>query len=307
LPVEQASEFSSGGKFMIEMLSTPESCRLEYRPGSGRFGLPCWLALPRRIKRDQPPLVAIHGIRRGAREQAQQFAATACATGRPVVAPLFDEQTWPLYQQVVRKGRADIALLGLIQELRLEGIWQAGKFDLVGFSGGGQFSHRFAMLYPHMINSLSVVSAGWYTFPDAAPFPYGTGDSPKPGEDWGKQMEARIGEFLQLPINIAVGALDGERDKNTRKGREIDRQQGRNRIERARNWKAALLLAAKDRNLPDPAVRFRKLPNCGHSFTDCVKKGGLVSFIQPGSDRQESSAFGPHDKSGPVPSVCPPT
>lgn len=268
-----------GDNIVTKKSSTPGAFRLEFKAGSGRHGLPCWLAIPTELDAGRPPLVAVHGIRRGAKMQARQFGACAAKAGQVVIAPLFGEDQWPLYQQVVRKGRADLALLGLMNDLRLAGLWQSKRFDLSGFSGGAQFAHRFAMLYPNLIKTLSVTSAGWYTFPDAEPFPYGLGIRDGRKDDWGPQMESRLREFLQIPINIAVGALDGEWDSNTRSGVEIDHQQGANRIDRAHQWKKALLKVAQERGLPLPDVRIRELPESGHDFAECVKKGGLVNFV----------------------------
>ena len=52
--------------------------------------------------------------------------------------------------------------------------WRAdfGRVDLVGFSGGAQFAHRFAMLYPGCVRRVVVAAAGWYTYIDPSrPFP----------------------------------------------------------------------------------------------------------------------------------------
>lgn len=264
---------------MTKNSSVPGAFRLEFKAGSGRHGLPCWLAIPNELDTDRAPLVAVHGIRRGAKMQAQLFGACAAKVGQLVIAPLFDEEQWPLYQQVVRKGRADLALLRLMGELRLSGMWQTEKFELSGFSGGAQFAHRFAMLYPHLIRTLSVTSAGWYTFPDSEAFPYGLGARSGRKDDWGPQMKSRLHEFLRIPLNIAVGALDGDWDSNTRSGVEIDQQQGTNRIDRAHRWRRALSDAARKLGLPPQNVQLMELADSGHDFTECVTKGGLVKFV----------------------------
>lgn len=264
---------------MTKLSSTPESFSLEFRPGTGRRGLPFWLAIPKELDTSRAPLVAVHGIRRGAKMQAQHFGACAAMVGQLVVAPLFAVEQWPLYQQVVRKGRADLALLGLMDELHLSGMWQTDKFELSGFSGGAQFAHRFAMLYPHLVKTLSVTSAGWYTFPDTEAFPYGLGVRNGRKDDWGPQMKSRLHEFLQIPMNVAVGALDGVWDSKTRSGTNIDRQQGTNRVDRAHKWCNALLNAAQELGLPPQNVRLTELPDSGHDFAECVIKGGLVESV----------------------------
>ena len=263
--------------------ATPQkpAATLEYHGGTGRTGLSAWLAVPPGIDPDVPPLVAVHGIRRGAQRIAMAFADLAAALGRPVIAPEFPADAWPSYQQVVHKGRADLALLGLMEELRLAGIWRTGTFDLFGYSGGGQFAHRFAMLYPNLIGRLTTVAAGWYTLPDDAPFPYGFGPSQKRPGDWGAKMAARLDEFLGLDIHVAVGALDFERDDRTRKSASLDKQQGRNRLERASRWCNALRAAAEERGLPEPEIQFAVLPGSGHSFAECMERGGLGRLVLP--------------------------
>ena len=250
------------------------------RAAKGRGGLACWLALPVELDPKAPPLVAVHGIQRRARDQAECYGARAAALGRPVIAPLFGRRAWPRYQQVVRKGRADHALLALMTELRLTGIWNTRSFELAGFSGGAQFAHRFAMLYPQLVSRLTLSSAGWYTFPDTAVFPYGLAARPGRRSDWGPRMAAGLDQFLRLPIQVCVGAEDNLQDPNTRSGAEIDLQQGRDRLTRGRRWAEALSAAAAARGIT-PQVAFKALPGCGHDFRDCVEYGGLDRVVVP--------------------------
>lgn len=256
---------------------------LVHQPAKGRGALACWLALPPKISSDAPPLVAVHGIQRGAREQARLFAQRAAALGRPVIAPLFERREWPRYQQVVHKERADLALLALMTELRLSGIWRTRTFDLVGYSGGAQFSHRFAMLYPHLIERLTVTSAGWYTFPDDEVFPYGLAKRPEHTDGWGPQLAAGLDQFLRLPIQVCVGVEDNIQDQNTRSGPEIDRQQGTDRVTRAIRWAAALRQTASTRGIA-ARIDLAVLPACGHDFRTCVERGGLDRLVLPGGD-----------------------
>ncbi len=249
-----------------------------FRGAKGRGAPACWLALPPRLSPEAPPLVAIHGIRRGARDQAVRYAARAAALGRAVIAPLFDAHDWPRYQQVVHKGRADLALLALMGELRSRGIWRTPSFDLAGYSGGAQFAHRFAMLYPDLVRRLTVAAAGWYTFPDDAAFPYGVGTRPGSRHDWGPWFAAGLDTFLGLPIRVCVGAEDRLADPNLRRGPDIDRRQGTDRITRARRWVAALGEAAHSRGIA-PRVGLTVLPGCGHDFPDCVQHGGLDRLV----------------------------
>ncbi|MEO0761083.1 MAG: hypothetical protein AAFZ09_04640, partial [Pseudomonadota bacterium] len=244
------------------------------------------------------PLVAIHGISRGARAQAEAFAARATATGRPVIAPDFDTRRWPRFQQVVREGRADLALIGLLDELRLEGIVQAPRVDLAGYSAGAQFAHRFAMLHPRHVGRLTLLAAGWYTHPDTRPFPYGlapadaaqagTAEASLPGGDWGGIMQARLGEYLARPITVAVGAGDNVVDRHTRTGPALERQQGATRLDRARRYVEVLGAEAASRGLPSP--RLAVLPGAGHDFGACLR-AGLVPLILPAAGQAPAGSL----------------
>ncbi|WP_153340676.1 hypothetical protein [Roseospira navarrensis] len=254
--------------------------RLVYRTGCRPRALPCWMALPANPAPDAPPLVAVHGIQRGARDMAACLMARATALGRTVIAPLFGEAEWPAFQQVVRKGRADLALLALLEDLHVEGVWDGGVFDLYGHSGGAQFSHRFAMLYPHRVRRLTLGAAGWYTVPDTERFPLGLGRRRAPTEDWGPRMADGLSSFLRLPIQVYVGALDGQPDENTRRGPLIDSQQGTHRLARARHWYGAVREAATARGI-EPRMDLMILPGAGHDFLDCIRNGALLERLLP--------------------------
>jgi pimeloyl-ACP methyl ester carboxylesterase len=255
---------------------------LVYREARGTGDLPCWMALPSDPLSDAPPLVAVHGIQRGARGIARRLLARAAAARRPVIAPLFEKTDWPRYQQVVRKGRADWALLSLLYDLRMDGLVSGDRFDLHGHSGGAQFAHRFAMLYPHRIRRLTVGAAGWYTVPDETPFPLGLGVTVRNGRlnDWGPRMAARLDTFLRLPIQIYVGARDNQPDDATRRSPELDRQQGEDRLTRARHWQAALRSAAEARGIA-PRIDLMIIPDAGHGVRTCLRHPTLARRLLP--------------------------
>ncbi len=250
------------------------------RLGQGRLEPPAWVAMPAAVAAGAEPLIAVHGILRRAEEQARLFAACAAALGRPVVAPLFSAETFPRYQRAVHRDRADLALLGLLDALAAELGLATRRFALFGFSGGAQFAHRFAWLYPHRVTHLSLAAAGWYTFPDDAPFPYGLGPAAKRRLDFGRHCRANLRDFLALPIDVFVGAADNAVDENTRSGPAIDSQQGRNRLSRAERWTMALRLRALSLDIA-PRITLRILDGCGHDFRQCVELGGLDGLVLP--------------------------
>lgn len=254
---------------------------IRLRPGRGRREPPAFVVTPATRRPGARPLVVVHGITRNARAIADRLADRAAAEGRVLVAPLFAEDAYPAYQRAVARCRADRALLGLIEALVGEGALAPGPVDLAGFSGGAQFAHRFAWLYPHRIGRLTVASAGWWTFPDAAPFPYGLGPATNAFAGAHRWLRANIADFLDREIVVAVGEGDDVRDPHTRSGPLVDAQQGPHRLARAERWADALRAAAERLGL-EPRVSLSVLRGCGHEFLDCAD-AGLDALILPGA------------------------
>lgn len=224
-----------------------------------------WIVGPAMPK--APPVVVVHGITRGAEAMAGLLLHRARATGRTLVLPHFSLHEWPRYQRGACKRRADWALLRLMAALEEEGRIGAGPFDLSGFSGGAQFAHRFAWLYPDRVGRLCATAPGWWTFPDPqAAWPYGM------KRDF--RLAANLRRFLDRRIVVCVGGDDVTRDDNLRKGARIDAQQGPTRVARAKRWCAMAETRAREAGL-DPAISLRVLQGCGHSFAECVTHAGL--------------------------------
>lgn len=238
-------------------------------------GLGCWVATPTNPDPSLPPLVAVHGVYRDVKGMLDIITHRLPHGGRSVIAPVFDETSWHGYQRVLTERRADHALLSLLKSINLPGVTDISSFDLLGYSGGAQFAHRFALLYPHLIHQLALCSAGWYTFPDNSPYPYGLARPEKKMPGFTPLVRSNLSAFLRLPIEVFVGECDTDKDPNLRRGKSIDRQQGSDRVERATNWVKALNKAASDQGVT-AQVKLRLLGGCGHDFRQCVFLGGLV-------------------------------
>lgn len=275
-----------------ELHAAARSARFElrYRPARGRRDLPCWMALPENHRSSAPPIIAIHGIGRGAQEMATEFGAAAALAGRAVIAPVFGERCWPAYQRVVTRGRADLALIRLLDTLAMEIEPTMRRFTLFGYSGGAQFAHRFAMLYPHRIERLALASAGWYTMPDdGAAFPYGLAPECAPGLAWGSRLASGLGGFLRIATQVLVGENDNVPDAVTRTTPDLDARQGPDRLTRARRWTEAFAEAARARGIA-ARIAMTVLPDCGHDFLECVARGGLVQQVMGGAAQPSAAA-----------------
>ncbi len=161
-----------------------------------------------------PLLVDVHGTTRvvtGVYEGLRGLADSApCA----VLAPLFpagvegpqDLDSYKVLRS--RTLRADLALLAALDEVawRWPGI-DAGRVYMAGFSGGGQFAHRFLYLYPERLAAVSVGAPGRVTSLDPArAWPQGVADVAAlfDGRAVDRDRVARV------PIQLVVGAEDTE-------------------------------------------------------------------------------------------------
>lgn len=236
-----------------------------------------------------PLFVSVHGVSRNADQHAGLLSAYCEMYGAVMVAPIFSTESHPDYQRLGRLGRgkrADIALKMIVAETgQLTGC-QADTFHLFGYSGGAQFAHRFAMAHPHRIASAVVASAGWFTMPDPKrKFPYGTRLNKKlPGVRFDAE------EFLSIPITVMVGELD-DKPAGVRRSPKLDREQGVNRVERARSWVDAMKDCAKAHHL-ESQVNFVEIKNCDHSFKRSILRNGL-------GDRVFEAVFGPPPRAVP--------
>lgn len=224
-----------------------------------------------------PALLALHGISREAIAQWRAFGPLAAAQGRALLVPRFGPRDWPRFQQIGR-ARPDLALLDLLRQAGL----LAGRVDLFGFSGGAQLAHRFAMLYPHRVATLHLAAPGWYTLPDTtAPWPLGLGAGPGRSRrrfDAAALSRLQLRHYLALKVRLWVGALDVGREASLRQTEALDALQGRTRLDRARRYVDAFRRAARDHGI-EPDIDLRILPDCGHNFTDCARKGRLAARV----------------------------
>ena len=232
--------------------------------------------MPRQVNPDLEPLVFVHGYTRRADEQLQQLKALADATGRALLAPFFGKTQHPRYQRLgkgVDGPRADRYFDACLEDAASRLGLRSDRFVLMGYSGGAQFAHRYAMVYPHRVARLIAIAAGWYTFPDREKsYPYGLATAGKL-----RRVSMNPETFLQVPMTVLVGARDFD-TTNLRSNPRLDSQQGTSRVERARRWVLAMRMAARLYRVKADIV-YQEVPGIGHSFTQFVAKGCLRELV----------------------------
>lgn len=250
-----------------------EPGRVQNRRVSDDVALQYFLYVPKVIRRDMPHCVSVHGISRNAGEHAALFAPLAERYGVVLVAPVFWSHHFGDYQRLGRSGsgrRADRAIQRISREVKsLTGAGN-GKLCLFGFSGGGQFAHRYSMAHPRHVERVVIGAAGWYTYPDErCKYPFGTAPTPRLAD-----IQFDMRRFLQVPACVLVGQWDIRHDAGLNRSARIERQQGSTRLERGRRWVDAMNRAAMAHGA-DTSYQFSILPGIGHDFTRAMKNGQL--------------------------------
>lgn len=247
-------------------------CRLAGDPAQTYY-----VCVPRGLRVDAPVLVCVHGISRNAEEHMRHFAPLAQEHGVVLVAPLFPQATFPDYQRLGRAGRgrrADLALRGILEEVRRRAGVTLDGIHLFGHSGGAQFVHRYVMANPAEVRHFVVSAAGWYTHPDPdRPFPSGIGPTPRLPD-----LHFDPDAFLGVAGCVLVGERDVRRDRSLRTVPPVDAAQGRTRLERARRWAEAMNREAARSGLPPP-IDLHVLPSAGHRFADMATRGGAPERV----------------------------
>src|SRR5262245_32847657 len=243
---------------------------------------PYYLYIPSRGGEGAPLFIAVHGLSRNVVEHATLFAGYCERFGAVLVAPHFDEQQGNDFQRLGRTGhgtRSDHALDTIVEDVVHRTGAVAAPVHLFGFSGGAQFCHRYTMAYPHRVAGAVLAAAGWYTFPDPLlKYPYGIRSTRGlPNVRFDPE------EFLRVPMTVIVGDRDvaGEHLRSTE---QVHQQQGRNRLERARNWVAAMQAAAAERRL-ESRVHLEVIPGGDHVFAGLMETRAL-------GDRVFAALFG---------------
>jgi pimeloyl-ACP methyl ester carboxylesterase len=214
-------------------------------------------------------LVSIHGISRNARDHARLLAPLAERHGVTIIAPLFDDTFYSDYQRLGRRGRGRRADLAL-NEILDDAVDAATPIRLFGYSGGGQFAHRYMLAYPDRVAALVLAAPGWFTFPDLqVRYPYGLARADAlPGVRFDPDR------FLRVPTLVLVGAHDVERGASLRRSRRLDRDQGCDRVSRGKRWIGAMQREARRRGFATRYI-FECMPNTDHDFVAAMTRDAM--------------------------------
>jgi hypothetical protein len=212
-----------------------------------------------------PLLVAQHGTARWVEKTRDHFVGFAERHGVAVLVPFFpggidDPNDLHNYKLIGYHGiRFDELLLAMVDEARERWWLDADRFLLAGFSGGGQFAHRFFYLHADRLRGVSIGAPGRVTLPDGEPWPYGLGDV---GDRFG--LAPDWDTLKRVPCQVVVGGAD-EAGEVLAAVAQDDREHraGATRVERAQSLAGAL-------ESRDVDVRYDVVPGVGHDWGACL-------------------------------------
>jgi poly(3-hydroxybutyrate) depolymerase len=162
--------------------------------------------------------------------------------------------------------RYDRIVIAIVEEVAAKYRQDWSRFAMFGFSGGGHFTHRFAILHPERLWAASIGASGSVTLLD-------------PELDWWvgiRDLKERFGtEFnaaalRQVPVQMLVGDADLETWEITHKPggtywMEGANDAGRTRPERLQSLRRSFESAGVQ-------VRFDLLPGVSHERTKALGK-----------------------------------
>lgn len=210
----------------------------------------------------------IHGTGRTIEEYRELFKDFAEKNDLVLIFPMFpgglkgddDFNSYKLlkYEDV----RYDNIFLSMVEELaeRFPAI-DTEKIFLYGWSGGGQFVHRFLYTHPERLAALMVGGPGRPTYlDDRYDFYWGTGDFEKV---FGTPLNME--EIRRVPVRLLLGEQDTKYIG--------DSPFGTSRMERLLNLK-------KNYEENGLNVSMELIPGMGHKGHDDIKAGYVMRFFQ---------------------------
>ncbi|MDW9358896.1 alpha/beta hydrolase [Sinorhizobium meliloti] len=223
-------------------------------------------------------LVAVHGTgRTSAIDFRDGFAEFGLYNDCAILCPIFPvgvlgDDARSGYK-FIEEGeiRYDRVVLAMVEEVAAKYGQDWSTFAMFGFSGGGHFTHRFAILHPEKLWAASIGAPGSVTLLDAT-------------RDWWvgiRDLEARFGrpfqpqELAKVPVQMVVGDADLETWEITHQPGGRYYMEGANDAGATRPERLAAL--AKSFSDAGVNVSFERVPGVSH---DRIKVLGHVkSFL----------------------------
>jgi hypothetical protein len=197
-----------------------------------------------------------------------------------VLAPHFNYNFFDNnYQRLNLFGRrSDIHLHKLLDKTCELIPWvRSDKIRLFGFSGGGQFVHRYVAFHPERVVCAVAGTPGWYLWPDIGlPYPLGTTPHSLP-----KGVNIDLRGFFRSKLRIIVGDRDNQQGAFRKSYGEYDLEkiQGIGRKNRAEKWVESIRGVAFQNGYPC-RIDMKIIPHVAHRINDRIIHHAEAYFLE---------------------------
>ena len=195
--------------------------------------------LPKQINKDTKVLFIIHGASRDVNRYLESWIESAKDKNVSLIAPFFSEESFPFFStlelatssgKILKNSSKSLtnSISSFYTFFKSKYNLRSDTYLIYGFSGGSQFVHRYMMFGEDTrIEKAAIGSAGWYTFLNDEPFPFGT-----------KNMElnnSRKEWFLSREVLFILGKNDDDPNHSSLNSNKEAKKQGMHRYERGQN------------------------------------------------------------------------
>lgn len=185
-----------------------------------------------------------------------------------LIAPHFDEERFDSdYQRFnLDATRADVRLIDLIQLTKEAFVnLETEQLKLFGFSGGGQFVHRFCAFHPEIVDRAVTSGSGWYMWPNPTiDYPLGL-----KLDRFSAVAPINLEKFVACHLMVLIGQEDLTQGSFREEYKELNLNlmQGKDRITRARKWVEAMNAVAQSNGFTSN-ITLVTVPNTEHTTTN---------------------------------------
>ncbi len=244
--------------------------------------------LPKEINKDTKVLFIIHGASRDVNKYLEAWIDDAENKNIILVAPHFTKDSFKYYStlglasssgKMMDDSKTNLSnSIGLFFNIfKSKYSLSTDKYLIFGFSGGSQFVHRYMMYGKDTrIEKAVLGSAGWYTFLNNEPFPFGIKNMPLD--------KKRIDWFLSREVLFILGKSDNDPNHPTLNSNKKAIEQGEHRYERGQNYFNNLTHYAEQSKTPF-RWRYKSVEGLDHNTEEMTDKA--ISFLIDGLDYKD--------------------
>ncbi len=247
-----------------------------------------WYILPKEINEDTEVLFIIHGASRNVERYLKASSDDAKNKNVILVAPFFSKEYFPNYQTlgmskssgkiINNKNRhLDNSISSFFTFFKSKYDLKNETYLIYGFSGGSQFVHRYLMYgVDARVEKAAIGSAGWYTFLNNDPFPFGTKNMPI--------QRSRYKWFLSREVLFILGEDDDDPNHSALNNNKGATNQGKHRHERGENYFKNLINFSEEFQIPF-RWRYKSVPGLDHNIE--YMSDNAMSFLLKDLDYED--------------------